>query len=168
RSAAERTRKATEETYWLPQQGYYAFATNVPKPPRAAEPGPNLATRQARMNELDRVKVIDEDTVLPAVPMWWQGLDDGHAQQELDHLGAGAMATDWGARIISNRSRLYDPLSYHYGSVWPLFTGWQAMAAYAYGRPHIGYQAMMANALLTYGNALGYVTELLSGDFNQA
>ena len=35
--------------------------------------------------------------------------------------------TDWGARILSNRSALYDPLSYHYGSVWPLFTGWAAM-----------------------------------------
>jgi hypothetical protein len=41
------------------------------------------------------------------------------------------------------------------------------MAAYAYSRPHVGYQALMANALLTYTSALGYVTELLSGDFNQ-
>jgi hypothetical protein len=30
----------------------------------------------------------------------------------------------------------------------------------------VGYQALMANALLTSSNALGYVTELLSGDFN--
>src|SRR5499426_3378654 len=78
------------------------------------------------------------------------------------------MATDWGTRIISNQSKLYDPLSYHNGSVWPLFTGWTSMAAYAYGRPHVGYQALMANALLTYDGALGYVTELLSGDFNSA
>jgi hypothetical protein len=42
------------------------------------------------------------------------------------------------------------------------------MAAYRYGRPQIGYQALMANALLTYSGALGYVTELLSGDFNSA
>jgi hypothetical protein len=42
------------------------------------------------------------------------------------------------------------------------------MGAYRYGRPHVGYQALMANALLTYANALGYVTELLSGDFNAA
>jgi hypothetical protein len=76
------------------------------------------------------------------------------------------MATDWGARIISDESRLYDPLSYHYGSVWPLFTGWASMGAYRYGRPHVGLQALRANALLTYTNALGYVTELLSGDFN--
>jgi hypothetical protein len=40
------------------------------------------------------------------------------------------------------------------------------MGAYRYGRPHVAYQALMANALLTYVNALGYVTELLSGDFN--
>jgi hypothetical protein len=42
------------------------------------------------------------------------------------------------------------------------------MGAYRYGRPHVGYQALMANALLTYSGALGYVTELLSGDFNAA
>src|SRR5262249_4191601 len=58
-----------------------------------------------------------------------------------------------------------DPLSYHYGSVWPLFTGWASLAAYRHGRPHAGLQALMANALLTYPGALGYVTELLSGDF---
>jgi hypothetical protein len=40
------------------------------------------------------------------------------------------------------------------------------MAAYRYGRPHVGYQALMANALLTEQGALGNVTELLSGDFN--
>src|SRR2546423_15431783 len=78
------------------------------------------------------------------------------------------MASEWEARIISNRSRLYDPLSYHYGSVWPLFTGWASVGAYRYGRPTVGYQALMANALLTYANALGYVTELLSGDYQSA
>jgi glycogen debranching enzyme len=164
-----KTLKAIEEIYWLPQSGFYAFATNrPPASARTAEAGPNRAVRQTRMNEIDRQKIIDEDTVLPAVPMWWRVLDETRAQSELDHLGSGAMATDWGARILSKQSKLYDPLSYHYGSVWPLFTGWQAMAAYNYGRPQVGYQALMANALLTYSNASGYVTELLSGDFNRA
>lgn len=164
---AERTRAATEQTYWLPQRGFYAYATKrtTPEAP-IAEPGPNRARRQARLNELKDVTLYDEDTVLPAVPLWWRTLLDERAQSEIDHLGSGAMATDWGARIISNESRLYDPLSYHYGSVWPLFTGWASMGAYRYGRPHVGYQALMANALLTYQGALGSVTELLSGDFN--
>jgi glycogen debranching enzyme len=164
---AERTRAAMEQIYWLSDRGFYAFATKLPaeKPPEA-EPGPNLARRQARLNELSSKRIYDEDTVLPAVPLWFQTMTDERAQSEIDHLGSGAMMTDWGARIISNQSRLYDPLSYHYGSVWPLFTGWASMGAYRYGRPHVGYQALMASTLLTYTSALGYVTELLSGDFN--
>jgi glycogen debranching enzyme len=169
RDAEERTRAAMERTYWLADRGYYAFATKLPTPtPREAEPGPARERRQARLNALAGERLIDEDTVLPSVPLWFGTVQDDRAQQEIDHLGAGAMATDWGSRILTNRSALYDPLSYHYGSVWPLFTGWTAVAAYRYGRPHAGYQALMANAGLTYPGALGYVTELLSGDFATA
>jgi hypothetical protein len=167
RDHAERTRAAMEQTYWLQERGFYAFGTRQPTTETPeAEPGPNRTVRQARMEELTKARLIDEDTVLPSVPLWWGTMLDERAQLQIDHLGSGRMATDWGARIISSDSKLYDPLSYHYGSVWPLFTGWASMGAYAYGRPHVGYQALMANALLSYTNALGYVTELLSGDFN--
>jgi glycogen debranching enzyme len=167
RDHGERTRAAMEQTYWLADRGFYAFSTRQPMAETPeAEPGPNRAVRQARMEELSKARLIDEDTVLPAVPLWWRTMLDERAQSEIDHLGSGRMATDWGARIISGESRLYDPLSYHFGSVWPLFTGWVSMGAYRYGRPHVGYQALMANSLLSYTNALGYVTELLSGDFN--
>jgi glycogen debranching enzyme len=167
RESAERATQAVEETYWLGERGFYAFATNVPhEAPREAEPGPNREARQKRMNELDRLKLWDEETIMPAVPLWFAVLDDERAQEQIDRLGGGHVATDWGARIISDESRLYDPLSYHNGSVWPLFTGWSSMGAYRYGRPHVGFQALMANVLLWRQNALGYVTELLSGDFN--
>lgn len=168
RANAERTRAATEKTYWLPRRGFYAFATKLPAKgaPEEAEPGPNRARRQARLNALKDATSYDENTVLPAVPLWFKTLTDERAQLQIDELGSGALATDWGARIISNDSQLYDPLSYHAGSVWPLFTGWASMGAYRYGRPHVGFQALMANALLTRQGAEGYVTELLSGDFN--
>jgi glycogen debranching enzyme len=170
RAAAARTRAATERTYWLPERGFYAYATKLPAQAPAdapkADPGPYRERRQARMDELKTARLYDEDTVLPAVPLWFKALADERAQSEIDHLGSAALATDWGARILANNSRLYDPLSYHHGSVWPLFTGWASLAAYNYGRPHVGYQALLANALLTSQNDQGYVTELLSGDFN--
>jgi glycogen debranching enzyme len=167
REHGERTRAAMEQTYWLADRGFYAFSTRQPTTETPeAEPGPHRAVRQARMEELSKARLIDEDTVLPAVPLWWRTMSDERAQSEIDHLGGGRMATDWGARIISNESKLYDPLSYHFGSVWPLFTGWVSLGAYRYGRTHVGYQALMANSLLSYTNALGYVTELLSGDFD--
>jgi len=169
RQQAERVREKIEQTYWIEAQQTYAFATNLPRgEPSDDEREEKDPARQARMRQLRELRLIDEVTVLPAVPMWWRVLDERRADQMLDRIGGAEMSADWGARIVSNQSLIYDPLSYHYGSVWPLFTGWASVAAYKYHRAHIGFDYLMANALLTYDNALGYVTELLSGDFNQA
>jgi glycogen debranching enzyme len=166
RATADRTQRALEDTYWLADRGFYAFATAKPREvPVVAEPGPGRERRQQRLDVLRSARVIDEDTIMPAVPLGWRELDPGRADLQIDRLGSGALATDWGNRILSDRSALYDPLSYHYGSVWPLFTGWASMAAYRYGRPHVGEQALFANLLLTEAGALGRITELLSGDF---
>ena len=73
--------------------------------------------------------------------------------------------TDWGLRDVANNEKFYDGMSYHQGSVWPLFTGWAAMAEYRGGQPLAGYQMLMENANLTRAQDLGAVTELLSGDF---
>jgi glycogen debranching enzyme len=165
RQHAERTRVATEKTYWLADRGFYGFATARARDSVEAERGPERARRQARLEAMARGGLVDEDTVMPAVPLAFGLLEDARAQPQLDHLGAGALAADWGARLLADTSPLYDPLSYHHGSVWPLFTGWASLAAYRYGRPHVGYQALRANADLRSRSALGYVTELLSGDY---
>ena len=68
-------------------------------------------------------------------------------------------------RDVANNEKFYDGMSYHQGSVWPLFTGWAAMAEYRGGQPLAGYQLLMENANLTRAQDLGAVTELLSGDF---
>lgn len=165
---AEKILQTMEKTYWLNDKNFYAFATQIPpKEPIKAEKGTNIERRQKRLSELQTKSLYDEDTIMPSVPMWWRLMqDDEKAQKQIDRFGSSKIATDWGARILANDSELYDPLSYHHGSVWGLFTGWQSVAAYNYGRPQIGCQALVANSLLTYTNALGYVTELLSGDFN--
>ena len=76
-------------------------------------------------------------------------LDAERAQSQIDHLGGGAMATDWGARLLSDRasSTTRSPTttarcgrSSRAGPRWPP-TGTAG--------PHVGYQALMANALLT-------------------
>jgi hypothetical protein len=75
--------------------------------------------------------------------------------------------TDWGMRIISNRSPRFSGGGYHYGSVWPLFTGWASVGEYRYHRPEPAYANLRANALLALDGSLGHVTEVLSGDYYQ-
>ena len=162
-----RVKAASERTFWMEKAGHYAFATFKPRQ-ASAEPGPHRARRQKRLDQMAAGGLAEEDTVLPAVPMMWGWLQEERAQLQLDHLTAASMSTDWGARLLSNHSQLYDPLAYHYGSVWPLFTGWVSLAGYRYGRPLVGWQALASNASLTEFDTLGYVTELLSGDFCSA
>jgi glycogen debranching enzyme len=89
-----------------------------------------------------------------------------HPEGCLQQLASHTLNTDWGLRDVSNDEKIYDGMSYHQGSVWPLFTGWAALAEYRGGQPLAGYQMLMENANLTRAQDLGAVTELLSGDFN--
>lgn len=61
----------------------------------------------------------------------------------------------------------YDPISYHHGSVWPLYTGWASLAEYRANRPLAGYANLKHNAQLTWLQDPGAVTEVLSGEFYQ-
>jgi glycogen debranching enzyme len=109
-------------------------------------------------------------TVYPALA-WWSDESNTRSilprgDQCLQQLASHTLNTDWGLRDVSNDEKIYDGMSYHQGSVWPLFTGWAALAEYRGNQPLAGYQMLMENANLTRAQDLGSVTELLSGDFN--
>jgi glycogen debranching enzyme len=89
-----------------------------------------------------------------------------HGDQCLKQFAQASLATDWGLRDVANTEKIYDGMSYHQGSVWPLFTGWAALAEYRGNQPLAGYQMLKENANLTRVQDLGADTELLSGDFN--
>lgn len=104
-------------------------------------------------------------TIYPALA-WWNGAAGlAHAEPTLRRWNSHDFATDWGLRDVAESDPLYDPISYHQGSVWPLFTGWASVANYRAGHPLAGYAQMMTNAGQTTTQDLGAVTELLSGAF---
>jgi glycogen debranching enzyme len=107
----------------------------------------------------------DAATMFPMVAWWDEGGGLEHAGKSLRRWASHDFDTDWGMRDVAESDTVYDPISYHQGSVWPLFTGWAAMAEYRAGQPVAGYQALMQNADLTYAQDPGAVTELLSGAF---
>ena len=133
-----------DQAFWSPEMRAYAFALK-PDNTRAGEA-----------------------SVLTTVPMWFGLSDANHADQTITRLAAADHETDWGMRIISQQSKVYDGSGYHYGSVWPLFTGWASVAEYRYHRAFPAYFNLRANALLGADGALGHFTEVLSGDYYQS
>jgi hypothetical protein len=133
--------KTIEREYYQPATGTYAFSHHAGD------------------------KADTTSTIFPAIA-WWNG-DEGleHPEASMKAWASPVFDTDWGLRDVSEADPLYDSMSYHQGSVWPLFTGWQSMAEYRSGHPLAGYQSVMQNADLTTAQDLGAVTELLSGDF---
>lgn len=104
-----------------------------------------------------------EQTILPAVPMYFNLLDDVKARYMLRKWAGNEFSTDWGIRILSSNSNLFTPTGYHEGSVWPLFTGWTALAEYEYGNSEQGFSHIMNNLLIKNNWDLGFVEEVLNG-----
>jgi glycogen debranching enzyme len=110
---------------------------------------------------------VEEPTVLATVPMWFGLLDENQSEATITQLAGHDQETDWGMRIISSSSAKYGAGGYHYGSVWPLFTGWASVGEYRYHRALPAYSNLRANALLALDGSIGHVTEVLSGDYYQ-
>lgn len=106
-------------------------------------------------------------TVFPAVALWTSGSSLPGIGGMLSRWASHDFATDWGVRSVSGKAAVFDPISYHQGSVWPLFTGWASLAEYRADRPLAGYAALMRNVDLTWAQDPGFVTEVISGVFFQ-
>jgi glycogen debranching enzyme len=138
-----RQKQLVNQAFWSQSSGTYAFA-------------------------LDRNdQQVIEPSVLATVPMWFGLLDSPKAESMLNVLSGPDHEADWGMRIISQRSPRYDAGGYHFGSVWPLFTGWASVGEYHYHRAQPAYSNLRANALLALDGSPGHVTEVLSGDYYQ-
>ena len=135
----EAKRKRINELFWLPQSRTFAFALDT-----AAKP-------------------VDQPSVLAAVPMWFGVLDPEKSRAMIESLSQEEHAADWGMRILSSKSPLYGPEGYHYGSVWPLFTGWASVGEYRSHSATAGLANLRANAWLALDGAGGNTTEVLSG-----
>jgi glycogen debranching enzyme len=143
-AAFERQQKLVNNAFWLPDKKRFAFALDQDNHP------------------------VDEASVLSTVPMWFGLLDEDKSAEMITQLSDSNHQADWGMRIISGQATRYSGGGYHYGSVWPLFTGWASVGEYRYHHEHPAYANLRANALLALDGSPGHVTEVLSGDYYQA
>ena len=95
RERAKRLRERFEADFWLPDQAYYAMALDGERRP---------------------CRVISSN---PGHLLWTRLVSDSRAHIVARRLMADDMYTGWGVRTLASGERLYNPMSYHNGSVWP-------------------------------------------------
>ncbi|HEY7698484.1 MAG TPA: GH116 family glycosyl hydrolase, partial [Vicinamibacteria bacterium] len=111
-------------------------------------------------------KAQPEVTSWPAFGLWRSVFEPGRPAVEavLDALAGSGLGADWGARMLSRESALYDHESYNNGAVWPFLSGFAALALYENDRPQAAWFYVESAKSLGFLEARGYVPELLSGD----
>ena len=139
RAEHERAIAALDGKLWIPSKGQYAFAV------------------------LEQGKINETMTAWPATAMAFDVFDKAKGRQMAERMARSDLMTDWGARPLSTTSKLFDPLHYNNGAVWPFVTGWVATAQFRYGNPHAGWQALRAIANTTFDEARGRNPEVISG-----
>ena len=141
RGLEAKARASIESRYWIESAGHHAFGV----------------LRSGRTN--------DTLTVWPATAAAFSLFEPAHAARTLEALSGHALTADWGARMLSTESPLYDPTHYNMGAVWPFVTGFVALGHYQYARPWAGYPLVDALSRMAFDWARGRHPELLSGAY---
>jgi glycogen debranching enzyme len=110
RATARRLRDRFEADFWDDRHAFYALALD----------GLSQSCRVTASN--------------PAHCLWTGIAAEGHAKAVADRLTSEDMFSGWGLRSLSAREKLYNPMSYHNGSVWPHDTAIAAAGLRRYGQ----------------------------------
>ena len=141
RTRFERGFATLNHAYWNPQLRRYVFAI----------------TTNGGQNP--------EQTAWPSVALAFHLFADQLPEGTLRSLASSEISTDWGARMLANTSSAYDPIAYNNGGVWPFLTGFVALGEYEYHHSTSAFHHLIQTARLAKADALGFSSEIWSGDY---
>ena len=140
-SRFQKAKNSIETNWWNPTEKYFAFG---------------IAADGSRADMLGN---------WPSVALAVTGeIAKEKSQSEISQLASPEIATDWGARWLSNKSPFYDPVSYNNGTAWPFMNTFVSWAEYNAGNSLAGFQALRATAALTGIQSPGHMPEHMNGD----
>ncbi|MEW6131517.1 MAG: hypothetical protein AB1757_31100 [Acidobacteriota bacterium] len=106
-----------------------------------------------------------ELTSWTAIPLAFRLLENSKVEPTLQSLTGHELSTDWGSRMLANSSSAYDPVAYNNGGVWLFLTGFVAIGEYEYHHSISAFQHLMQTARSPHVDALGFSSEIWSGDY---
>lgn len=109
KSRARQIRKRFNETFWLPEQSYYAAALT------------------------GNGQQVDAYTSNVGQCLWSGIIDHDRSDAVVEQLFSDKLYSGWGIRSMSTAEDGYSPVSYHIGSVWPHDNSLIALGLVRYG-----------------------------------
>jgi glycogen debranching enzyme len=106
---AEAIRQKFERAFWMPGRSFYAQALD------------------------GRKRLVPDIVSNPGHVLWVGAATPAHGRATARRLRRPDLASGWGIRTRSSRSKHYGPVSYHNGSVWPHDTAFGAAGMARYG-----------------------------------
>ncbi len=138
-ACAESIQTVLHDLFWMPKHDNFAIAVDA-------------WNKQLDVNSSDSGHLLWTGVVRPA-----------EAEKLIPRMLASDLWSGWGLRTLSTGAALYNPLSYHNGSVWPHDTALFAAGLKRYGRD--AEFTMVAGALTDLANSQddGRLPELVGG-----
>jgi len=137
-----KAQQALEKIFWIDDLGFYSFG--------AAEDG----------------KQVRDKNIYSSTSILFGLSDEKRSVSTIKQFNESDMATDWGIRNLSNKSSLYDPTNYNYGTIWAFTSYFIAGAQFATHFNLQGYQTIRNTAQHVFDYGLGVAPEVFSGDIN--
>ena len=106
---AEKIRQKFERAFWMPGRSFYAQALD------------------------GRKRLVPDIVSNPGHVLWAGAATPAHGRATAKRLRQADLASGWGVRTRSSRSKHYDPVSYQNGSIWPHDTAFAAAGMARYG-----------------------------------
>jgi len=134
--------KALENIYWIDDLSFYSFG--------ASEDG----------------KQVRDKNIYSATPILFGLYDAKRSESTIKQFNENDMTTDWGVRNLSNKSSMYEPANYNYGTIWPFTSFFIGAAQFATHFNLQGYQTIKNTAQHAFNYGLGILPEVFSGEIN--
>lgn len=137
-----KAQRSLEKIFWIDDLGFYSFG--------AAEDG----------------KQVRDKNIYSSASILFGLMDNDRCVSTIEKFNESDMVTDWGVRNLSNKSSLYEPTNYNYGTIWP-FTSYFIGAAQFYSHFNLqGLETVRKTAQHAFDYGVGIVPEVFSGDIN--
>ncbi|MBI5730235.1 MAG: hypothetical protein HY963_03770 [Ignavibacteriales bacterium] len=137
-----KAQQALEKIFWIDDLGFYSFG--------AAEDG----------------KQVRDKNIYSSTPILFGLYDQQRSVSTIKKFNESDMITNWGVRNLSNKSSMYEPANYNYGTIWP-FTSYFIGAAQFYTHFNLqGLETIRKTAQHAFDYGIGIVPEVFSGDIN--